>query len=148
MNNQIIKSERCGELMKSLTQVRQELGHLDKSATNPHFKSSYVQLPELLEKAVPVMAEHGIGFMQMVSGLAGVTTLIEHYESGQFMQCTSWIDPGKAGAHAAMGAVTYQKRYQLCAILAIPEEDDDGNSATPPKTTPLTNNQPTNGLPF
>jgi hypothetical protein len=58
-----------------------------------------------------------------------VETLLLH-ESGEWISCQTPIVCAKQNDPQAFGsAITYAKRYSLQAILGVPSEDDDGESA-------------------
>ena len=80
------KSESIAALSAALAKAQAEIENASKTANNPHFKSKYADLAEVLNTVRPVMSRHGIAIVQMPSfesGLASVETLMTH-SSGEW----------------------------------------------------------------
>lgn len=125
------KSESIVELAKALAAAQGELANASKNAKNPHFRSAYADLGEILNVIRPVFAKHGLGIMQMPDyeqGIVTVETLITH-SSGEYISSQTRLPVGKQDAQGVGGAITYARRYSLAAVAGIGQEDDDGNSA-------------------
>lgn len=104
---------------------------------NPHFRSKYFALSDLLDIVKPTFAKYGLAIIQIPStddGRISISAQVFH-ASGH-----SW-DFGSVGIKSegltlqALGsAMSYLKRYQLatlCGVAADLEEgEDDGNSVT------------------
>lgn len=91
-------------------------------------KYSFAPLPEILDAIRPVLAKHKLAVVQMVSRGALDTRLI--HESGQMLGSVYPL-PEIADSQAMGSAITYARRYSLCALLGIAAEDDeDGAAAT------------------
>lgn len=130
------KSESVKQIFAALVKAQEELKNSFKSATNPHFKSKYSPLDEIINGIKPVLAKHGLAITQDVSGdgdRVTVSTLIMH-ESGEWIEQTGLtIKPAKTDAQGTCGSVTYARRYALQAALNISsDDDDDGNEASKP----------------
>ncbi|MHB0764695.1 ERF family protein [Stutzerimonas sp. NM35] len=54
------KSEQINELATALAKAQGELENASKSSSNPHFKSKYADLAEILNTVRPVFANHGL----------------------------------------------------------------------------------------
>ena len=64
-------------LAKALVAAQSEVENSSKSSTNPHFKSKYSDLAEVLNTVRPVFTKHGISIVQSPSfsdGMVHVTT--------------------------------------------------------------------------
>jgi hypothetical protein len=103
-----------------------------KSSTNPHFKSKYAGLPEVVDAVIDALNANGIGLVQKThpdeTGVTVETVLV--HESGESMDCGKLHVP--AAKHDPQGygsALTYARRYSLMAACGIAPEDDDGNAA-------------------
>ncbi len=110
-----------------------EMPEVNLDGTNPHFKSRYATLGNIVHKIRPVLAAHGLYFIQRVeqgeSG-QGVRTIIGHKSGGQIDAGFTVVSARKDDAHGQGSALTYAKRYGLCAAFGIvDEQDDDGNAA-------------------
>ena len=119
-------------LFAAIAQAQGEVENATKSATNPHFKSRYADLAEVLNAVRPVFARHGLAIIQSVSSdqqLVTVATTIAHKEGGfvtSSMSCTS--PTSKIQDLGSM--VTYLRRYSVAAMTCISQADDDGNVAS------------------
>lgn len=118
-------------LFAALAAAQGEVENATKASTNPHFKSRYADLAEVLNTVRPVFAKHGLGIIQS-TGFDGarveVTTAITHKEGG-FVTSSASCVPAKADAQGIGAATTYLRRYGLAAMAGIAQEDDDGNAA-------------------
>lgn len=107
----------------------QQLGiTLKKDGTNPHFKSSYVTLNEVLDKVKKPLNDMGIIIIQRPAAEGLETTLFDTADSTEvscFMPYVGATDSQKLG-----GANTYLRRYSLITLLGLEDEDDDGNTAS------------------
>jgi ERF superfamily len=127
-------SESIQNIASALCQFQAECPAPKKTAENPHFRSKYSPLEEIISTIKPHLAKNGLSFFQSTTTEGEnicVTTLILH-TSGEFIETDPLKLPmGKVTAQGAGSAVTYARRYSLCAALGIAaEEDDDGNGAT------------------
>lgn len=104
---------------------------IKKDANNPFFKSKYASLSNILENIQIPLAESGLSFTQVPTGEGGLTTILMHAESGEFIMGEYIMKPVKTDPQSTGSAITYQRRYALCAVLGLNiEEDDDGNAGT------------------
>lgn len=127
-------SDTIDLLSAALVQAQAEIENPEKNATNPAFRSKYVNLTGVLEVVRPALAKNGLAVVQgvgMDDGRVVVTTRLVH-ASGQWLEPGAASAPlGKQDAQGVGSAVTYLRRYSLLAALGIaPEEDDDGNAAS------------------
>jgi len=128
------RSESIANIASALCKFQAECPAPKKIAENPHFKSKYSPLEEIISTIRPHLAKNGLSFFQSTTTEAEnicVTTLILH-SSGEYIESEPLKLPmGKVTAQGAGSAVTYARRYSLCAALGIAaEDDDDGNAAT------------------
>lgn len=143
-----------GALIAALVRAKQSFQPIAKDRTNPFHKSKYATLDSVLESVEEAMSQQGLALIQMINDREGKPYLVTrlYHTSGAFFE--SWyplpnsdtveiiqetmkegskettrtstgVDPQKFGA-----AVTYARRYSVCAMLSVTaDEDDDGNSA-------------------
>jgi hypothetical protein len=99
----------------------------------------YATLPACLETARQTLSKNNLAVLQMTyTDPDRLVTRIIHV-SGLFVEdggvpllCENKANPQKMGS-----AITYARRYGLCAMLGIVgEEDDDGQRATPAQELP------------
>jgi hypothetical protein len=109
---------------------------LGKSATNPHFKSKYADLPSVIDAVIPVLNKHGLAVVQLpvvppFEGYLAISTMILHAASGETLSGNFVIPLEKLNAQGVGSAFTYGCRYSLRAILnlKIDGEDDDGEGS-------------------
>jgi len=127
------KSETIATLAKALAKFQAEVSNPKNTAINPHFKSKYAPLQDILSLVRPVLAKHGLSIIQFPSGDGQditISTILMH-ESGEWIEaCPLTLKADKPTAQGAGSAITYGRRYTLSAVLGISsEDDDDGNSA-------------------
>ena len=120
--------------MKRLLEVQKEIGTLSKNTKNPFFKSQYLDLTTILQHVTPLLNAQGLVLLQPLEG-DSVTTAIVDGETGDMIANSSltlspMVDPQKMASQ-----ITYFRRYTLKSLLAISEEDDDGNKASKPTPT-------------
>lgn len=118
-------------LFAALAKAQAEIENAAKNAANPHFRSRYADLAEVLNTVRPVFAKHGLSIVQSTGfdgSLVSVTTLVGHAEGG-FITSTASCVPAKTDAQGIGSATTYLRRYSLAAMAGVAQEDDDGNAA-------------------
>lgn len=130
-------SESIAKIAAALVAAQADIRAVEKSATNPHFKSKYVPLDAIIAMARPALAKHGIAIVQAGNpfddgrGLLVETRLV--HDSGEWISGIVYIPFGKADPQGAGAAMTYGRRFGLSALLSISsEDDDDGNIASRP----------------
>lgn len=129
------RSESIASIAKALAQFQKEVVQPEKSASNPHFKSKYVPLDNVVKSIADTAPSHGLSYIQTTvteNDKAGVQTLLMH-ESGEWMEFEPFLLPiGQKSTPQAVGsAITYARRYTLSSIFGIASEtDDDGNTAS------------------
>ena len=118
-------------LFAALALAQAEVENATKGSVNPHFKSRYADLAEVLNTVRPVFAKHGIAIIQSTGfsdGLVSVTTALVHKEGGYVTSVAS-CTPAKVDAQGVGAATTYLRRYSLAAATGVAQEDDDGQTA-------------------
>lgn len=142
-------SHATPELFKALSLAQGEIENAGKNAANPHFKSKYADLAEILNTLRPVFAKHGLALTQAPSfdgSMASVTTLVSH-ESGGYITAEASCVPAKSDAQGIGSATTYLRRYSAAAAAGIAQEDDDGNAARHDgKPEPVSKANPLDGV--
>ena len=127
----MLKSESIAALAKAIALSQLHVENAMKSSTNPHFKSKYADLAEILNTVRPVFSANGIAIVQtptFESGVASVETMLCH-ESGEFISSVCSSPVSKQDAQGIGSAITYLRRYSLAAMCGIAQEDDDGQHA-------------------
>ena len=127
----MLKSESIAALAKAIALSQLHVENALKSSTNPHFKSKYADLAEILNTVRPVFSANCIAIVQtptFESGVASVETMLCH-ESGEFISSVCSSPVSKQDAQCIVSAITYLRRYSLAAMCGIAQEDDDGQHA-------------------
>lgn len=120
------------ELFAALAKAQAEVENATKGSTNPHFKSKYADLAEVLNTVRPTFAKHGLSLLQSTAfegSLVSVTTVIAHEGGGHVSSVASCV-PAKSDAQGIGAATTYLRRYGLAAMTGVAQEDDDGTGAS------------------
>lgn len=119
------------ELFTALAKMQGEVENATKGSLNPHFKSRYADLAEVLNTVRPVMAANGLSVIQSPSfdGVrVSVTTTVCHASGGYVSGELSCV-PAKHDGQGVGAATTYLRRYALAAFTGVAQEDDDGQAA-------------------
>jgi len=110
-----------------------ELKNPTKNAINPHFKNRYATLDVICDEIREVFKKFGIAIVQIPQEIADGKLVL----STKLYGCDGVIDfgnyPIKAVKDDPQGigsAITYARRYSLCAICGIAAEDDDDANFT------------------
>jgi len=118
-------------LFAALSMAQAEIENATKGSVNPHFKSRYADLAEVLNTVRPVLSKHGLAVIQSTEAnheMVSVTTAIVHKDGG-YVSSTASCVPAKWDGQGVGAATTYLRRYSLAAMVSIAQEDDDGQSA-------------------
>jgi hypothetical protein len=117
----------------ALIAARAKMREPKKTATNPHFHSTYAPLDELVDVACGALAAEGLMLSQFTRVKDGRMVLESRILSASG-ECVDFgdYDLGPYTTPQALGsALTYGRRYTLAAILGLAaEDDDDGYAAT------------------
>ena len=127
------------ELFAALADAQFQIENASKNAANPHFRSRYADLAEVLNTVRPVLAKHGLSVMQSTAfdgAMVSVETVLAHSSGGSVSSTASCV-PAKTDAQGVGAATTYLRRYALAAMAGVAQEDDDGNSAAHTKPAPV-----------
>lgn len=119
-------------LAAALAKAQMEMSKALKSSDNPHFRSKYADLGNVMDACLPALNKYGIAVVQPfitddINGKAVKTVLI--HESGETLECAVPLIIGKNDMQGLGSAITYARRYGLMAMAGIAPEDDDGNAA-------------------
>lgn len=122
-----------GGIYDALVEAQAEFASIKRDRTNPYFNSRYATFEAIVEATRPILARHGLGFMQSAEGCMLITVVYNRI--GQTVTSTVPFVYGERATPQQIGsALTYAKRYGIaCALgVAIEEDDsdDDGNRAS------------------
>lgn len=117
-------------ILKKLLDIQKQNISLKKDGENPHFKSSYATLNEVLGKIKKPLNEAGIVIVQMPQRDGLLTRLVDTTEKEEsFVEC--FMPYVEATTAQKLGSCnTYNRRYSLVTLLGLEDDDDDGNIAS------------------
>ena len=121
------------EIYQDYAKLREDIGKLQKNATNPHFKNTYVTLNAVLEAVDGYITKHNfVCYIQRPTVKDSKNYLLTEliHNTGERLSCelellTTRTDPQMLGS-----SLTYARRYSLITLLGLQAEDDDGNVAS------------------
>lgn len=133
MNELQQKEKSMKTISAAFIKAQKEFAPAIKTATNPHFRSKYVNLEGCIEAVIDALHNNGIGLIQKThdcdDGVKVETVFI--HESGETLSGgILHIPASKIDPHGVMASLTYCRRGSLMAACGIAPEDDDGNLAT------------------
>lgn len=106
----------------------QKLGiSIRKDKRNPHFKNEYASLNEVLDKVKLELNRLGVVIIQRPCTDYLETSLYDTEDKTEIVGFVPYINP--TDMQKLGGAITYARRYALVSMLALEDEDTDGNDA-------------------
>lgn len=128
-----------GRLALALAGFQADLPKIAKaqSATVPtkaggSYSYSYADLSDVSERVLPLLAKQGLAFTALptISGNLFVLRYQLLHDSGEALGGEYPLGDPKASAQAIGSAITYARRYCLCAVTGVSPDDDDDAAAT------------------
>lgn len=120
--------EQQKTIYQKVFEAKKKFTAITKDQTNPHFRSQYYDINDLLRMVDPIIHEQGLMILQPIKE-GKLFTIIYDIESGEsiesFYELEHNSNPQKVGSE-----ITYYRRYLLSSLLSLQAEDDDGNKAS------------------
>lgn len=119
-------------MVEALMAAKKEFKPLLKNRVNPFTKSRYADLAAVLESIEEPLAKHGFMILQPFKFDEKDRFVIETklaYVHGDGLS-TVYELPKNADSQAMGSAITYGRRYSLCALLSLAADDDDDGEAS------------------
>lgn len=145
------QSENCKTLFAAVLKAQGDFETLPKDKQGYGYK--YTDLDTVISYLRPILKSNGIGFMQTlttIEGKSGLTTRLFNAE-GEWIEDTTFLPEvqlkGTNPAQNMGAAITYMKRYALCAILGI-SSDEDTDAVVENKPVPKPQQKPQDALKF
>jgi len=113
-------------------------GNVQATRVNPHFRSRYFGLGDLLAQVKPAFAAYDLAILQTPytsEGCIKVKTEVLHGKSGHRFDFNELGIAAAGNLQATGSAMTYLKRYAIATIAGVASDDeaeDDGNAASRP----------------
>ena len=127
-------SEQTKEIFEALVNARESILGLPK--TRASYSNKYIPLDDIVDHLKKVLPSLGLGYVQLPEGgtdqTIGLCTRIIH-TSGQWVEATAeFALTNMKGVNVSQGAgsaISYFRRYALCAAFGI-VSDEDVNGAS------------------
>lgn len=120
-------------LPQKLLEVQKKIAPLTKDSNNPFFKSRFTSLSQILNMAKEALHPHGL-FLTQGPGVSCdgkyIETSIVDADSGQSITCRVPFSGNEKNMQEIGAATTYGRRFGIVSLLALEQEDDDGNEAS------------------
>jgi len=123
-------------LHQRLIQFHEEVTAVRKTATNPHYRSSYVDINGILSVVMPILTRLGIVVSQIPEvttngGMILATRIINADDKEDFIEGkVPMVVKDQSNPQQLGSAFSYFRRYSLVSMLQLEATDDDGNYAT------------------
>lgn len=124
-------------LNAALAAVQRDLPRIDKGKTaevptkaGGKYTYTYADLADVSAQILPLLGAHGLSFTTWPT-LTGNRFVLRYellHESGE-SKGGEYPLPSDAGAQALGSAITYARRYTLCAVTGVAPDDDDDAAA-------------------
>src|SRR5579872_3722377 len=127
-------SEVPGSLAEALITLQANLPHIRKDSTGlaGNRETKYANLSTITDAVLPLLASLGLFWVCLPTWKDERFVLwyrLGHHPSEDFVEGFYPL-PGQANSQSIGGAITYARRYALCAVLGLaPAEDDDDAAA-------------------
>lgn len=143
---ELVMSENINELAKALAAAQGAMCTAKKDNINPHFNFKYADLASCWDVCRKPLADNGLSIIQIpgaydnTSRKIKISTMLCH-SSGQYIKGEIEILVKNPDAQGIGSAITYGRRYSLCAMVGVSQDDDDAEKACAtdaeqPKTQP------------
>jgi len=123
--------QKHASLFDAIAAVQAERPVVRKDGSNDYVGSRYATLEAVSEAVFPILAKHGLVWVTMpvAAGDGMALTYRLWHESGESLEGSYPIQGGQP--QQVGSAITYARRYALCAVLGITPtgDDDDANAA-------------------
>lgn len=125
------RSQETDKLDAALAKAQSDINAVTKGSDNPYFDSKYADLAACWDSVHQTLAKNGISVFQGASHENGIWALVtELGHAGQYKRAyVPLLFNGKNPMQALGAAMTYARRYGLCAAVGLAQKDDDANSA-------------------
>ena len=132
-------SEKTDGVIPALLAATRDMNNPAKNAKNPHFRNTYANLEAVIGAIRDALLAHGLFVTQsvepvpsFVQGMSAASVLLTRatHESGQWVESSMPVVPGKPGPQEFGSALTYARRYGLQAAFNLVAADDDAETAT------------------
>lgn len=124
-------------LASALHKAQSEMDAAHEGGYNPHFKSNFCRLTDLINASRPSLTKYGLSVTQYPDSDADATylvTVLMHSSGDKITSRVKMVLDKPSDIQSFGKVMTYLKRYAYAAIVGIAiadeQEDDDGNSVS------------------
>ena len=141
-------------LASALCKAQSEMEAAHEGGYNPHFKSNFCRLTDLINASRPALTAHGLSVSQYPNSDADATylvTVLMHSSGEKIVSQVKMVLDKPSDIQSFGKVMTYLKRYAYAAIVGIAiadDEDDDGNSISVRTDVSRAENNPQVGNPY
>jgi hypothetical protein len=126
-----------GGLAAALAACQADLPTVSKDGENPHYKTSFVSLDNLIASTRPVLSRHGLALTQFptshdTTGMPVLRTILLHAGSGESLEADMPLLGDLKSMQQLGAAITYARRYAWAAVLGVAAEADTDGEPAPP----------------
>lgn len=128
-------SEHINELALALSKAQGEMNHAEKDSKANYGK--FASLSAVLNVIREPLKNNELSFSEYMVPLEHGTkfgAMLMH-KSGQWIKSEIVMNPEGQTIQKLGAAITYYRRYLLCALIGVTQEDDDGDSAETAQVT-------------
>ena len=117
------QSESCAALYAALCKAQSEMPTVTEDSINPHFKSKYASLKDMVKASRPSLTKNGLCVIQKIVDEEGASYLLSilGHTSGEWTSSKMGILPDKPGIQAR-GFI-----YHLCATIFLQQPHRAGH---------------------
>lgn len=138
-------SEKHESLAAALAAFQAELPTVEKGSTarvhtktGPGYSFEYADLADISPRVLPLLGKHGLAWTTRPTLVEGAFLLIYElrHEGGESIEGVYPLPPASTPAQQLGGAITYARRYALCAVTGVAPGGDDHDAPDVPQAAP------------
>jgi hypothetical protein len=119
------------DLQTQLPRITKDLTAKVTPKDKPGYRYNYADLALISRELLPLMGKLGLSFTSrptMVDGNFVLVYELRHISGDSIAGVYPLPQPGRATPQEVGGAITYARRYCLCAVTGVAPDDDDNDA--------------------
>jgi hypothetical protein len=119
------------DLQTQLPRITKDLTAKVTPKDKPGYRYNYADLALISRELLPLMGKLGLSFTSrptMVDGNFVLVYELRHISGDSISGVYPLPQPGRATPQEVGGAITYARRYCLCAVTGVAPDDDDNDA--------------------
>jgi len=130
-NDWPLHSDSIAGVAGALSKLQGELPLIKATGINPHFKSKFCKLTDMVVPSYPLLSKYGLSVVQLTkphNSVLWLVTVLMHEKTGEWLKGYWPMVPDRKGQQALGSEHTYARRRGLEGVLALGtgDNDDDG----------------------